>query len=170
MFQASILQRVAASSCRASSQHRIEPASPALPGRWILYPQSHSREPPSPCQIVLGASPDFSPHGPSPWGGSQNPERTISPRCSPSPPVSASLGRGRALLSPGDSSLRSPPARLSALCFVPLSFFTVPFTGRSWRETCVFNPPRLTRKPPPFLLVLCEVLPHPRVRQLYTFF
>ena len=89
MFQARILQRVATSSCRASSQPRIEPAPPALPGRWILYPQSHSREPPSPCQIVQGASPDLSPHGPSPWGGSQNPERTISPRCSPSPPVSA---------------------------------------------------------------------------------
>ena len=65
---------------------------------WILYPQSHSREPPSPHrQIVQGAPPNFSACGPFPWGGSLSPARTISPPCSPSPPVSANLGLGPSL-------------------------------------------------------------------------
>ena len=86
--------------------------------RWILYPQSHSREPPSPCQIVQGASPDFSARGPLSWGGSRNPERTSALAalqallCLPAWDVVALC------LSPGDSSLRSPlcPSLRSVLC------------------------------------------------------
>ena len=64
---------------------------------WILYPQSHSREPPSPYGSCSGGLPRFQ----CPWatllGWIPEPKEDISPCCSPSPPVSASLGRGRSL-------------------------------------------------------------------------